>query len=290
MTFKLPILDIDGCNGHDIHFTKCNAEARIVGTGVHRFPVGEMFLNLAVLRFVLSLEVATEPTNRRMFITTVVFHLAVHPLPSLEMEPANTFPTRLVFSHLAVKAWVLVPYVTALLQWMAVNSEVGERRMIIGIDLGTTNSVAAFISDSGATLIPNALGEVLTPSVVAIDRNERILVGRSAKEYQVLEPNRCVARFKRFMGTDHEVDLAGRKFSPEKLSSLVLKSLKDDAEAFLKTEVTDAVITVPAYFNDRQRKSTIAAGKIAGFNVRRIINEPTAAALAYGLVKSKTAS
>ncbi len=155
--------------------------------------------------------------------------------------------------------------------------------MIIGIDLGTTNSVAAFLSPSGPALIPNAMGSYLTPSVVGIDQSDRILVGQAAKDFQVLHPDRCASVFKRHMGSVHEYKLANKPFTPEKLSSLVLMALKQDAEAHLKTEIKDAIITVPAYFNDNQRKATIAAGQMAGLNVRRILNEPTAAALAYGM-------
>lgn len=155
--------------------------------------------------------------------------------------------------------------------------------MIIGIDLGTTNSVAAIMTDDGPKLIPNALGEALTPSVVGIDHNGELLVGRAAKELQVVAPQRCAALFKRHMGSDHKTKLVDREFTPEQLSSLVLRALKEDAEAHLGKPVTEAVVTVPAYFNDFQRKATIQAGKLAGLKVERIINEPTAAAIAYGL-------
>jgi molecular chaperone HscC len=153
---------------------------------------------------------------------------------------------------------------------------------IIGIDLGTTNSAAAHLTADGPQIIPNALGGRLTPSVVAVDESGRVLVGAAAKEYQVLRPDRCAALFKRAMGVDREFTVGGRKFSPEELSGLVLRSLKADAEAFFGEPVTRAVITCPAYFNDRQRKATIAAGRIAGLTVERILNEPTAAAIAYG--------
>lgn len=155
--------------------------------------------------------------------------------------------------------------------------------MIIGIDLGTTNSVAAYMDGDGPKLIPNALGEILTPSVVGVEKTGKLLVGRAAKDYQILEPERCVSLFKRYMGLDKKLEIGGKSFSPEQLSSLVLKTIKQDAEAFLDTPVHEAVITVPAYFNDNQRKATIAAGQIAGFDVKRILNEPTAAALAYGM-------
>src|SRR4051812_29323912 len=153
---------------------------------------------------------------------------------------------------------------------------------IIGIDLGTTNSAAAWLADDGPKLIPNAVGGTLTPSVVGIDPDGKLVVGAAAKELQVLHPDRCTALFKRHMGSDWKAELPGRSFTPEELSSLVLAALKADAEAFFKQTVTRAVITVPAYFNDRQRKATIAAGRIAGLEVERIFNEPTSAALAYG--------
>jgi molecular chaperone HscC len=153
---------------------------------------------------------------------------------------------------------------------------------IIGIDLGTTNSAVAWLADDGPKLIPNALGTTLTPSVVGIDPDGQLVVGAAAKELQVLHPDRCTALFKRHMGTEWTAELPDRSFTPEELSSLVLAALKADAEAFFKGSVTRAVITVPAYFNDRQRKATIAAGRIAGLDVERIFNEPTSAALAYG--------
>lgn len=154
--------------------------------------------------------------------------------------------------------------------------------MIIGIDLGTTNSLAAVLSDDGPRLIPNALGDVLTPSVVGIDLQDHLLVGRTARELSISSPERCAARFKRYMGTEWQTQLAGRRFNAVELSSLVLKSLKIDAEAMLGSTVDRAVITVPAYFNEHQRKATIYAGQLAGLNVERILNEPTAAAIAYG--------
>ena len=153
---------------------------------------------------------------------------------------------------------------------------------IIGIDLGTTNSSAAHMTSDGPQLIPNALGETLTPSIVGVDEEDKLLVGRAARELQVLHPERCATLFKRHMGSDWTTKICGRTFTPEELSSLVLRSLKTDAEVFFGEPVERAVITVPAYFNDRQRKSTINAGRIAGLQVERIFNEPTAAALAYG--------
>jgi len=153
---------------------------------------------------------------------------------------------------------------------------------IIGIDLGTTNAAAAYLTDEGPRLLANVLGETLTPSVVGVDEGGQLLVGRTARELQIVHPERCATLFKRHMGSDWTADLQGRTFSPEELSSLVLRSLKADAEAFFGEPVPRAVITVPAYFNDRQRKATLNAGRIAGFQVERIFNEPTAAALAYG--------
>jgi molecular chaperone HscC len=158
---------------------------------------------------------------------------------------------------------------------------------IVGIDLGTTNSAVGYMAETGPRLIPNALGEVLTPSVVGVDTDDKLLVGRAAKELQVMQPERCVGLFKRRMGSDWHAELCKRKFSAEELSSLILSSLKEDATGFLKEPVERAVITVPAYFNDQQRKATIAAGRIAGLQVERILNEPTAAALAYGFHEAR---
>ena len=159
--------------------------------------------------------------------------------------------------------------------------------IIVGIDLGTTNSAIAYMAEGGPRLIPNALGEVLTPSMVGVDEDGKLLVGRAAKELQVMQPDRCVGLFKRRMGMEWHAELSGRKFSAEELSSLILRSLKEDAAGFLKEPVERAVITVPAYFNDQQRKATIAAGRIAGLQVERIFNEPTAAALAYGFHEAR---
>ncbi len=155
--------------------------------------------------------------------------------------------------------------------------------MIVGIDLGTTNSLVACLTKNGPTLIPNAIGDFLTPSAVGIDHGGQVIVGSAAKELQVTHPERCASVFKRLMGTDATVSMAQRSFRPEELSSLVLRSLRSDAEAFLKQSIAEAIVTVPAYFNDQQRKATIRAGELAGLKVRRIINEPTAAAIAYGL-------
>ena len=154
--------------------------------------------------------------------------------------------------------------------------------MIVGIDLGTTNSAAAVWRDGAAVLVPNRLGEVLTPSAVGLD-GDAAIVGRAARERQATHPDATVTAFKRYMGTARKIRLGKREFTPEELSALVLRSLKEDAEAFLGEPVTEAVITVPAYFNDRQRKATRRAGELAGLKVERLVNEPTAAALAYGI-------
>jgi len=154
--------------------------------------------------------------------------------------------------------------------------------MIVGIDLGTTHSLIGAYRDEGPVLFPNALGELLTPSVVSLD-GDRILVGQAARERLISHPQHTVAAFKRWMGTPRETRLGHRDFRAEDLSALVLKSLIADAEAALGEPVTEAVISVPAYFSDAQRKATRAAGEIAGVRVERLINEPTAAALAYGL-------
>src|SRR6516225_3431864 len=155
--------------------------------------------------------------------------------------------------------------------------------MIIGIDLGTTNSLAAVWQDGQARLIENGLGEVLTPSCVSLDTDGSVLVGRAAKERLETHPERTAAVFKRYMGSDKTLRLGSRDFRPEELSALILKSLKADAEAALGVPVTEAIITVPAYFSDAQRKATRAAGQMAGLRVERLLNEPTAAALAYGI-------
>ncbi len=155
--------------------------------------------------------------------------------------------------------------------------------MIIGIDLGTTNSLAAYFEEDGAKIIPNRLGQSLTPSIVSIDDEGNTYVGETAKERRASYPLQTAEVFKRSMGTDKEFKLGRRKFRAEELSSIILKSLKEDAEAYLGQEVTEAIISVPAYFNDIQRKATKKAGELAGLKVDRIINEPTAAAVAYGL-------
>ena len=155
--------------------------------------------------------------------------------------------------------------------------------MIVGIDLGTTHSLVAVWQEGEARLIPNALGQFLTPSVVSISDTDEILVGRAARERLCTQPQHTAATFKRYMGTEHVMQLGKRSFRPEELSSFVLRALKADAEAYLGVEVCEAVVTVPAYFNDRQRKATKIAGQLAGLTVERLLNEPTAAALAYGL-------
>ena len=161
--------------------------------------------------------------------------------------------------------------------------------MLIGIDLGTTNSLVACFRNGRAELIPNRLGSVLTPSVVSIDGEGRLYIGEAARERAMVHPLESAAVFKRSMGTDREFRLGERRFRAEELSSLILKSLKEDAETFLGESVTDAIISVPAYFNDKQRKATKRAGELAGLNVVRIINEPTAAAIAHGMAEQDDA-
>jgi molecular chaperone HscC len=154
--------------------------------------------------------------------------------------------------------------------------------MIVGIDLGTTHSLIGAYGADGPTLFPNALGDLLTPSVVSVD-GDKVLVGQAARDRLISHPEHTVAAFKRWMGTARETRLGGRAFRPEELSALVLRSLLADAEAALGEKISEAVISVPAYFSDAQRKATRAAGELAGVKVERLINEPTAAALAYGL-------
>ncbi|WP_395593499.1 Hsp70 family protein [Pseudomonas sp. B26140] len=161
------------------------------------------------------------------------------------------------------------------------------RPALLGIDLGTTNSLIAVWQDGQARLIPNALGDVLTPSVISLDEDDTILVGKAARARLTSHPERSAAAFKRFMGSDKQIELGSRQFSPEELSALVLGSLKQDAEAFLGHPVSEAVISVPAYFSDEQRKRTLFAAELAGLSVTRLINEPTAAAMAYGLHEQK---
>ncbi len=155
--------------------------------------------------------------------------------------------------------------------------------MIIGIDLGTTNSAVAVWRDGKAELIPNSLGQTLTPSAVGIDDTGELLVGMAARERQSTHPHLTATAFKRYMGTARKTRLGSVDYTPEQLSAMVLGRLKADAEAYLGEPVTEAVITVPAYFSDKQRKATRRAGELAGLKVERLVNEPTAAALAYGI-------
>ncbi len=156
---------------------------------------------------------------------------------------------------------------------------------IIGIDLGTTNSCVAVMEGGEATVIPNAEGARTTPSVVGFSKNGERLVGQLAKRQAVVNPDRTISSIKREMGTDYKVNIDGKAYTPQEISAMILTKLKNDAEAYLGQKVDKAVITVPAYFSDSQRQATKDAGKIAGLEVMRIINEPTAAALAYGLDK-----
>lgn len=157
---------------------------------------------------------------------------------------------------------------------------------VIGIDLGTTNSCMAYMEDGKGIIIPNAEGNKTTPSVVAFTNDGKRLVGENAKRQAVTNPLNTVASIKREMGTSYRKNINGKDYSPQEISAMILQKLKIDAEAYLHEPVTEAVITVPAYFNDAQRQATKDAGRIAGLNVKRIINEPTAAALAYGLENS----
>ena len=156
---------------------------------------------------------------------------------------------------------------------------------IIGIDLGTTNSCVAVMEGGEPVVIANSEGARTTPSVVGFTKTGDRLVGQVAKRQAITNPENTVASIKRYMGTDHKVTLNGKEYTPQQVSAMILQKLKADAEAYLGETVTEAVITVPAYFNDSQRQATKDAGTIAGLNVRRIINEPTAAALAYGMDK-----
>src|SRR6266851_8145628 len=155
----------------------------------------------------------------------------------------------------------------------------------VGIDLGTTNSVVAVMEGGEPRVIPNAEGSNLTPSVVGFTKSGERLVGAAAKRQAILNPDRTISSIKRKMGTNHRVTIDSKSHSPEEISAMILQKLKADAEAFLGDKVDKAVITVPAYFNDAQRTATKNAGAIAGLEVLRIINEPTAASLAYGLDK-----
>ena len=155
--------------------------------------------------------------------------------------------------------------------------------MIVGIDLGTTNSLIACFTEEGPRIIPNRLGKNLTPSVVSVDEEGNVYVGETARERMSLYPDSVAQTFKRSMGTEREYILSGKKFKPEELSSMVIRALKEDAESYLGEEITEAVISVPAYFDDKRRKATKRAGELAGLKVERMISEPTAAAVAYGL-------
>ena len=152
---------------------------------------------------------------------------------------------------------------------------------IIGIDLGTTNSCVAVFEGGEPTVITNPEGARTTPSVLAFSKNGERMVGQVAKRQSITNPDRTIMSIKRKMGSDYKVEIDGKKYTPQEISAMILQKLKADAEAYLGTTVSQAVITVPAYFSDAQRQATKDAGKIAGLEVLRIINEPTAAALAY---------
>src|SRR6201987_3941917 len=155
----------------------------------------------------------------------------------------------------------------------------------VGIDLGTTNSVVAVLEAGEPVVAPNSEGSRTTPSVVAFSKTGEVLVGEVAKRQAITNPDRTIRSVKRHMGTDWHIDIDGKKYNPQEISARILQKLKRDAEAYLGDTVNQAVITVPAYFDDAQRQATKEAGEIAGLEVLRIINEPTAAALAYGLDK-----
>ncbi|MFZ5352354.1 MAG: molecular chaperone HscC [Bacillota bacterium] len=159
---------------------------------------------------------------------------------------------------------------------------------VIGIDLGTTNSLVAYWTKNGPKIIPNVLGSNLTPSVVSVGENGGIFVGQVAKERLITYPNMTAAAFKRYMGTEKTYQLGKYSFTPEELSSFVVRALKADAEAYFNEEVNEAIISVPAYFNDMQRKATKRAAELAGLKVERLISEPTAAAISYGLHQEKS--
>ena len=156
---------------------------------------------------------------------------------------------------------------------------------VIGIDLGTTNSCVAVMEGGEAVVIANAEGNRTTPSVVAFSKTGERMIGQVAKRQAITNPDRTIASIKREMGTDYRVNIDTKAYTPQEISAMILQKLKADAEAYLGETVTEAVITVPAYFSDAQRQATKDAGRIAGLDVKRIINEPTAAALAYGLDK-----
>ena len=159
---------------------------------------------------------------------------------------------------------------------------------VIGIDLGTTNSCVAVMEGGEAVVIPNAEGNRTTPSVVAFSKTGERMVGQVAKRQAITNPERTISSIKREMGSDYKVEVDGKKYTPQEISAMILQKLKSDAEAYLGGPVSEAVITVPAYFTDAQRQATKDAGKIAGLEVKRIINEPTAAALAYGVDKEQS--
>ena len=189
------------------------------------------------------------------------------------------------------------------------ESEVKIMAKVLGIDLGTTNSCMAVMEGGEATVIPNKEGARTTPSIVAFSKNGEILVGQAAKRQAVTNPKSTIYSIKRFIGRrfsemtdeikmmpykvveapngDAAVEVEGKVYTAQEISAMILRKLKEDAEAFLGEKITEAVITVPAYFNDQQRQATKDAGKIAGLDVKRIVNEPTAASLAYGLDKKK---
>ena len=158
---------------------------------------------------------------------------------------------------------------------------------VIGIDLGTTNSCVAVLEGGEPTVIANAEGNRTTPSVVGFTKNGERLVGETAKRQAITNPDRTISSIKRWMGTDHKIEIDGKTYTPQDISAMILTKLKTDAESYLGEKVTEAVITVPAYFSDAQKQATKDAGKIAGLDVKRIINEPTAASLAYGLDKDQ---
>ena len=158
---------------------------------------------------------------------------------------------------------------------------------VIGIDLGTTNSCVAVLEGGEPVVIANAEGNRTTPSVVGFAKNGERLIGETAKRQAITNPDRTISSIKRHMGTDYTVEIDGKKYTPQDISAMILSKLKADAESYLGGTVTEAVITVPAYFTDSQKQATKDAGKIAGLDVKRIINEPTAASLAYGLDKDE---
>ena len=159
---------------------------------------------------------------------------------------------------------------------------------IIGIDLGTTNSCVAVMEGGEPVVIANSEGARTTPSVVAFTKDGERLVGQIAKRQAITNPDRTISSIKRQMGTNYKVTIDGKSYNPQEISAMILQKLKADAESYLGEPVTQAVITVPAYFSDSQRQATKDAGRIAGLEVLRIINEPTAASLAYGLDKDET--